>query len=119
MRVVGALCATWLADGIDAEHDAGCFLPCRALGVGVEEPHVDRQMRAIIVGQVRLGRREVGDQRSGCGAHGIGFPWRGPPVFGILAEELFKSSTRQSGRRRDPLSRQSSIHIIVDKPHSV
>lgn len=71
MRV---LRASWFAGGVDAEHNVGDFLPCRTFGGGVEKPQIDRKMRAIVVGQLRVGRRFFSDGLRLGGAHGFVVP---------------------------------------------
>lgn len=61
MRVMDAPCPLGLGQRVDAENDASRLLPSGALGSSVEQAQVGPQMRAIVIGQLRIARRGIDD----------------------------------------------------------
>jgi len=63
MGVVGAPCAVGLSFRVDVEHNPGDLVPRRAVRLGVEQPQIGRQVRPIVVSDLRSGRRGLSDWR--------------------------------------------------------
>ncbi len=63
MRIVSVLGARVLCAWIDAEHDARDVFPRSAFRRRVEQTRVDRQMRAVVVGDVRFAGSGIRDRR--------------------------------------------------------
>lgn len=56
MDVPGAF---WIMTGVNAEQYGNRFAPVRAIGIGVEETHIELQMLDIVVGECRALRRFI------------------------------------------------------------
>src|SRR5436305_191020 len=71
--------------GVAIEHNPGDFTPVRAVRIGVEQPHIENQMRAIVGGDSLLHRGYAADRddiighraTSRCGAWFI-LKWDNP-----------------------------------------
>ena len=63
MGVVSAPCSVGLSFRVEVEHDPGDLVPGRAVRLGVQQPQIGRQMRPIVVGDLRIGRRGLSDWR--------------------------------------------------------
>lgn len=69
MRVIGAFRAFRLPAWIDSKDDFRYFFPSDAFLRGVEQPQIDDRMSAIIVDDMVVSGRDVGDGASLGGRH--------------------------------------------------